>query len=604
MKLDKLIIKNFLSIQSAELNLSDRGLVAIEGENLDKTGSDNNGAGKSTIINAVLWCNYGDYAKSGKSDSVVNAKAKRNCMVQCVWIDDTETYRITRYRKHSKAGNSTVVELQDTEGNWKDITKAPKLIQEQIDDILGADLKTFKAANLVPQQMPTDIPALTDKQLKELLENALPFDKLDKSYTAAVKNLSELRTEILALEVEITNAKFKLDTVASEGKEAVSNFKNYVNEALKHNNEIDNKIALKEKETFSRSLRLRDEKSLLAKIHKVRKQIEEVKVEDFSWLRVQKEDLTSLIEKTRVQLKDVDFCPTCKQVVKNVEDIKKALITKVLACERELEDIERRIHEASVKRDEKYELSTSLDELFIELDEHRVADRIINDLRADISRLQAQRKDLTANPYERTVERLRDAHSAARSDYLILKEELELCRGKLPILEAVYKTYSPSGVRYHILESVTPYLTERTNYYLNHLTDGAITAIWSTVYKLASGDYREKFSIEIQMGDVKEYGLLSGGEQRKVKLACFFALQDLVASRASKSIEIFCVDEIDHALDEAGLERLMVILNDKMKLKSTILVISHNSLSDWIPNTIRVVREKNVSKVMELLNEK
>lgn len=55
------------------------------------------------------------------------------------------------------------------------------------------------------------------------------------------------------------------------------------------------------------------------------------------------------------------------------------------------------------------------------------------------------------------------------------------------------------------------------------------------------------------------------GEKRKVRIACSLALQDLVSNRASKNIDLFIGDEIDDALDTAGLERLMGILESKAR---------------------------------------
>ncbi|TOJ96769.1 chromosome segregation protein SMC, partial [Vibrio parahaemolyticus] len=70
-------------------------------------------------------------------------------------------------------------------------------------------------------------------------------------------------------------------------------------------------------------------------------------------------------------------------------------------------------------------------------------------------------------------------------------------------------------------------------------------------------------------------------EKRKVRLATALALQDLVSSRASKPIELWIGDEIDDAVDVSGLERLMTVLEEKAKEKGTVLIVSHNQLSDW-----------------------
>ena len=77
------------------------------------------------------------------------------------------------------------------------------------------------------------------------------------------------------------------------------------------------------------------------------------------------------------------------------------------------------------------------------------------------------------------------------------------------------------------------------------------------------------------------------------------ALQEVVASRATKPISLFVADEVDHALDEAGVERLISLLNEKAMTCGTLLVISHNPLRNWIDNTITVKKENGISTIVE-----
>ena len=108
----------------------------------------------------------------------------------------------------------------------------------------------------------------------------------------------------------------------------------------------------------------------------------------------------------------------------------------------------------------------------------------------------------------------------------------------------------------------------------------------------SKGELREKFSIEVTNDKgAKTFRGLSGGEKRKVRLATALALQDLVATRAVKPIDLFIGDEIDDALDPAGLERLTTILEEKAKDRGTVMVISHNDLQDSISNIIQVEKK-------------
>jgi DNA repair exonuclease SbcCD ATPase subunit len=203
-----------------------------------------------------------------------------------------------------------------------------------------------------------------------------------------------------------------------------------------------------------------------------------------------------------------------------------------------------------------------------------------------------------ANPELRVVEHITEAIK-------LNQEELEAAEGAIAELEkeaevanAVVKVFSPAGVRAHILDTVTPFLNDRTSDYLSALSDGNIHAIWTTITTTTKGDLREKFNIEVSNDKGgKSFKSLSGGEKRKVRLATMLALQDLVASRATKPIGLWIGDEIDHALDEAGLERLMGILDRKARERGTVLVISHNSLSDWVDNVVTVTKRDGVSTI-------
>ena len=95
----------------------------------------------------------------------------------------------------------------------------------------------------------------------------------------------------------------------------------------------------------------------------------------------------------------------------------------------------------------------------------------------------------------------------------------------------------------------------------------------------------------------KSFKGLSGGEKRKVRLATMLALQDLVASRAVKPVDLWIGDEIDDALDPAGLERLMGVLERKARERGTVLVVSHAELRDWIDQVVTVTKRGGLSTI-------
>ena len=211
----------------------------------------------------------------------------------------------------------------------------------------------------------------------------------------------------------------------------------------------------------------------------------------------------------------------------------------------------------------------------------------LNDLSDKLAAGKAQ-----ANPHHDAIERAKKQVEAAEHKLTSISDLRDEAQARMAVAEEAVRVFGPAGVRAHILDNVTPYLNLRTSHYLSTLTDGNVTAVWSTISTTAKGELREKFAIDVSSATGGEsFKSLSGGEKRKVRLATAMALQDLVASRATKPIKLFMADEIDAALDAAGLERLMTILEEKSHDKGTVLVITHTDLRDWIRNSITITKK-------------
>ena len=162
--------------------------------------------------------------------------------------------------------------------------------------------------------------------------------------------------------------------------------------------------------------------------------------------------------------------------------------------------------------------------------------------------------------------------------------------------------YSNQGIKSFILDDITPFLNRRVNKYLSKLTSGQIEVVFSTRSTLKTGEEREKFSIDIinkNGGDT--YSSNSGGEKKRIDLAINLALQDLVASRSSKKINIAMFDEVFDSLDENGIDGVISLLQELSQSKSTILVVSHNEyLKSYFTNILTVVKQNGYTSVIDL----
>lgn len=643
MKFTKMKLENFLTLTDAEVKFDDRGLVLIQGINSDDTSSDSNGAGKSSLADGLCWTLYGVTARGVSGDDVINFTAGKGTMGQ-VDIDDAgEVYRVTRYRKHSKGKNSLNVLHLKSDGTVNDLTKGTdKLTQEILTKILGASLDVFTGAIYAGQEKMPDLPAMTDKQLKLLLEEASGVTLLEEAYKEANKRMAVKKSErdqVSAVIVQTEQQKTWIqDQITNEtamsvqwqnnqkvridaGKVEVTNLVRDIKDLDARIAKVDfTALAASVADCDKRIAAVSQEGIKLQQLNSAVVSVQHAAQIVQQTIQSSERDLQRLTtELTGIQHKVGCPCNECGRPMtenelgaakKSVND-KIAHSTKIRdEAKAELVKEQQKITDAQKAASDFQATMTDTSKVTQEraqIQSQISAGELLKSQRAQLAsaaKATGERvKAITAelNPHEATLDKHRKKLQEADGAGQDLLDKLKKVDGELKVAESVSKVFSPAGVRAHILDEVTPFLNQQTSKYLATLSDNNIQANWTTLIKNAKGELREKFSIEVEKKDrSKSFAGLSGGEKRKVRISAALALQDLVATRATKPIELFIGDEIDDALDPAGLERLMQILEDKAKERGSVFVISHNNLKDWISNIIQVESKNNKTIVSEI----
>ena len=646
----KLSIKNFLVIGEAEVDLHNCGLTLIEGRNEDDESANSNGAGKSSLVDALCWCLYGVTGRGVSGDAVINKKAKKECVVGVeVWTEGLNCYYIERGRKSSRIGNNLIVQHIIVDGldvgSSCELTKTTVAdTQALVNDLLGCSYEIFTSSIYAVQEKMPDLPALTDKNLKTLIEEAAGIDKLQRAseiahakYQDCVKLTEDVQKKIEGLSSEIDNSKKLFDNVALERKAFIEKAEKDKEQCEKSQHEI-------RAEVLAICAHILSEEAV-GKLEAKKAEIQE-KINEYSSLEAKsaekqkiaisaqnhclmvKKDIEKEKEKvaqlnkevTNLEAKIGTHCSECGKVYRaeDLETAKKAIETQIANKTKEvlkqIEDFKKQVAEAKVlaKEAEDFkkglpsvsDLMSAMNKVNERLHNNQKAQLQVNSYKEELKNLnkmvvaceEATVKGIT--PHDKTIRTIQENVTKLESSKWESEALYEKHLKNQEIAEAVDELYSRKGIRAHILDTVTPFLNERTAFYLNTLSDGEITATWQTLTKTAKGDFKEKFSIDVKsVKGANCFAGLSGGEKRKVRVATSMALQDLVASRAKKPIDLYIADEVDHALDASGLERMMSILEEKAKQFGTALVISHNSLRDWIDNSIVVTKRDGISTV-------
>jgi DNA repair exonuclease SbcCD ATPase subunit len=627
--------QNFGSIEKAKIALNDIGLVAIQGE-VESAGASSNGAGKSTIIGeALCWCLYGETAKGISGDEVVNQQTGKDCKVSATFSDDDSIYRVDRYRKHKKFKNE--LRLYKLAGDEEvDLTLGTTaLTQSAIVRLLGCSYDVFKASVYLGQEQMPDLPGMRDKELKMIVEEAAGVERVNQAYerakTARLER-SRLHSEASSTlhglidkeeskRADLENQKESNKTFELNKAEEIKSGKEKLRAAL-----VELKELVKPEESVFDGSRIAKLEELLLNLQaKSREIADSILVENDSRhsasivLGLEIAKITAVQDEIKkLKGKAGSVCSECGKLyeeheilevrlrkeaeigsLQKHETIKRATLLGIEAGLRilvtgaaEIEEKIKKVKEAIEKEKQAKRDAESDMRVFVEKDK-ALREKI------ELFKSALAKHETVKSPFTDSIEKLEQELAELTVKIAEAEKLVETRKQELTTAEDACKILGPTGVRAHILDSITPFLNQNTNEYLSALSDGEIIAEWKTLVPSSTGELKEKFSIEVfSQNGGKTFKGLSGGEKRKVRIATAMALQDLVSTRATKPIDLLIMDEVDDALDEAGLERFMGILDKKSKEKGSVTVISHNSLSSWIRTVLTVKKVGQVSSVV------
>ena len=638
MKFLTLEVENFMALANAKVELDQRGLVLIQGVNAGDSSAASNGAGKSTLMKSLMWCIYGETSHGVKGDDVLSTGHEKNCRVKVTIEDEGKRYAIIRHRKHKEFKNRLIVRGEDG-----DMTKGKdSLTQEFVERLIGASKEVFMASIYASQEAMPILPGMWDKNLKTIVEEAAGVDRLTKAYAiareranAAAARMETTKTKMDACLSLVESAQNELESAktSSEAWERDRSERLDVARA----DLVGAEVTLTEVEMELRSLpeQIRDTENAIgkereklaskeehdAKLVRVRGAITDIRASIRITENIQKEAMQRArafkVKAEEVNTKVGEPCPTCGKAycVEDLSTVKESFVeqarseisqaqasaTSVAKYQEHLEKALKIESSLVASTPDVSAIISRIEQLTKELGTLRHREKEVVAVEALVARARSEVDRITkeTNPFLAVIKRHEESLAANKSNYGVLKTELKNIQEQALLLDKARQVYSPAGVRSHILTSVTPFLNAQTAEYLNTLSDGNIVAEWSTMESTKKGEWRDKFNISVRkIGASKTFQTLSGGEKRKVRIACSLALQDLVASRASKNIELFIGDEIDDALDTAGLERLMGILEAKARERGTVMIISHKEMKSWFRETITVEVKEGRSYVV------
>lgn len=179
-------ISGFLSYRDpAELDFSMFDLACISGQN---------GAGKSSLLDAITWSLFGE--ARGKSSDVIHLHADvKAAEVMLTFQYEGNTYRVQRTLPRNK---STVLEFQvQSNGGWKALTeKTTRDTQTRIEQTLRLDYETFVNASFFLQGKADQFTQQNASKRKDVLSNILGLEIWEEYKARTAEKRKKIEAEV------------------------------------------------------------------------------------------------------------------------------------------------------------------------------------------------------------------------------------------------------------------------------------------------------------------------------------------------------------------------------------------------------------------------
>lgn len=636
MNLIKMEIRNFLGIGEATITFDKHGLTLIEGLNHDSPTASSNGAGKSSIFEALYWVLYGKTKRGLTGDDVINEKAVQGCEVK-LWFDD---YIVYRYRKEPTLGTGLKLWKHNSSGLWDELTKGTiKDTQQLLEDIIKISDLTFGKIAYFGQGDIKAFASMSDAELKQVFEQALGLSSFTKYLDNAKKYKSEIEVnmagstrEIEELTKEAGFIQEKIDLIKTQIAELIENRKQEVlrlrTEVKNVEGEIAEKYAaiksIEDEDYIEKLAALRDREAKLKDLLKLKDQLatkyleessnlirlkanQEMKKREIAKRLKELENINSKVgtscgecgkeitlsdlevhmeqikDKIRAISKDVKDC--AGDVLKADEEVQKlARLTKPLEDKieamRGVEYEREKILEEQKRKDELHKRANILEEKKAEVE--AMIDALKAEMESPEDKMSPEVNRLAANELKR-MELLAQLKG--------LQEELE---GACMLVEIV----GNGGLKSYIFDSVTPELNRLIAEYMNVLNPDISVEI-STVSKLKSGDFKEKFCVKVgNTNGSSKYDGSSGGERQLINLAIALGFNSICRAIAGGSINTLFLDEPLENLDESSAERAMELCEKFIAKVPNVFLISHNpAIRDLVSNRITIEKRGGKAKL-------
>ena len=562
----KIRYKNFLSSgnQFTEIDFQEHHTNLVIGTN---------GAGKSTMLDALTFVLFNKPFRKINKPQLVNTTNERDCLVEIEFSVNSRDYLVRRGIKP----NVFDIEVNGNQLHKEADDRSNQKILEE--NILKVNYKSFTQIVILGSSTFVPFMQLTTSNRREVIE-----DLLDIRIFSAMNGL--VKDKIREKKDQIKSLDLKKDTLKDKMKMQQNFIEELENRGNANINANKEKIANLDKEV---GIYLNENEITEEKVHSFTKEQENVigagdKLVKLNNLRGKISQKVSAITKEHKFFTENTVCPTCTQTIE--EEFRLNRITDAQNKAKELKEGYEELENTIKFEQERERQFTALSQEITKLT-HGISQ---NNTRISLN--QRQIRDLE-NEIQTIAENLANRNTEHekleefKENLQKTIEDLSDKKQEIVHYDFAYSLLRDDGVKTKIIKKYLPFINQQVNRYLQ-MMDFYIN------FKL-DGEFNE--TVESPIHEDFSYSSFSEGEKMRIDLALLFTWREVARLKNSVNTNLLIMDEVfDSSLDGFGTDEFLKIIRYVIK-DANIFVISHKSdLHDKFESVIKFDKIKGFSR--------